>query len=187
MAILAQDLELVSRCKEGDSQAFERLVVKYQDRLVNALTHFLGESVTAQDLAQEVFLKAFLRIRDFRGESQFYTWMYAIARNMATSHLRTAARKGRTLAIPQGAEELEAPESLGDDPVRRAMSRDLERTVQQALQALDPDARWIVVMRDIDGRDYEEIAESAGVPVGTVKSRLHRARMQMRQLLEGRV
>ncbi len=67
------------------------------------------------------------------------------------------------------------------------MSRDLERTVQQALQALDADARWIVVMRDIDGRDYEEIAETAGVPVGTVKSRLHRARMQLRQLLEGRV
>ncbi len=158
---------------------------KYQDRLVNALTHFLGDSGVAQDLAQEVFLKAYLRIRDFRGESQFYTWLYAIARNMATSHQRSAARKGRTLALPE--ENLEGHESQEADPVSRAMSRDRERMVQQALQALDADARWIVVMRDIDGREYEEIAETAGVPVGTVKSRLHRARMQLRQLLEGRV
>ena len=159
-------------------------MVKYQDRLVNALTHFLGDAGTAQDLAQEVFLKAYQRIRDFRGESQFYTWLYAIARNLAISRQRTVGRRGRTVGLPE--EELEAPAG-GQDPVRQAMSRDLERTVQEALQELDADARWIVVMRDIDGRDYEEIAEASGVPVGTVKSRLHRARMQLRQLLEGKV
>ena len=186
MPILAQDLDLVVRSKAGDTAAYEALVLKYQDRLLNALAHFLGNTATAQDLAQEAFLKAYLRLGDFRGDSQFYTWLYAIARNLAMSHQRQASRRGRPVDLADGALE-SVPDAGGADPVGRAMSRDRERLVQEALQALDAEARWIVVLRDVDGRDYEEIAEAAGVPVGTVKSRLHRARMQLRHLLDGRV
>lgn len=184
MPILAQDLELVERSKSGDIPAFEVLVRKYQDRLHNALTRFLGDTSSSQDVAQEAFLKAYLRIREFRGDSQFYTWLYVIARNLAMSHRRSPARRARPASLD---EDLAVEGRGGDDPVHRAMSRDRERLVQEALLALDPDQRWIVVMRDIDGRDYEEIAQTTGVPVGTVKSRLHRARMQLRHLLDGRV
>lgn len=185
MPILAQDLELVARCKGGDPSAFDDLVRRYQDRLFNALVHFLGDAAAAEDLAQEAFLKAYLRLQDFRGDSQFYTWLYAIARNLSVSRQRQLSRRGRMASLD--AEDAPQVESGKGDPIGSAMSRDREALVQQALQALDEESRWIVVLRDIDGRDYAEIAEAAGVPVGTVKSRLHRARMQLRQLLEGRV
>ena len=187
MPILAQDLEWVARCKSGDAAAFEPLVRKYQDRLVNALTHFLADGAAAQDLAQEAFLKAYVKIQDFRGDSQFYTWLYAIARNLARIQRRSAARRGRTVSLDAEDGPAAFDPAGGEDPVRRAMSRDSERLVQEALQELEPEARWIVILRDVEGRDYEEVAEAAGIPVGTVKSRLHRARMQLRQLLDGRV
>ena len=185
MPILAQDLELVARCKGGDPSAFDELVRKYQDRLFNALVHFLGDAPAAEDLAQEAFLKAYLRIQDFRGDSQFYTWLYAIARNLSLSRQRQVARRGRMASLDS--DDAPQVESGQGDPVGSMMSRDRENLVQEALQALDEGSRWLVVLRDVDGRDYEEIAETAGIPVGTVKSRLHRARMQLRQLLDGRV
>lgn len=185
MPILAQDLELVERAKGGDSAAFESIVRKYQDRLYNVLLRFVGSPATAQDLAQDTFLKAYQRLADFRGDSQVYTWLYAIARNLAISHVRSPSSRSGGPSLDQEGMEPEAPG--GGDPVSRAMSRDRERLVQEALLALDEEARWVVVMRDIEGRDYDEIAGMAGVPVGTVKSRLHRARMQLRHLLEGRV
>ena len=185
MPILAQDLELVARSKGGDPSAYDELVRKYQDRLYNALVHFLGDAPAAEDLAQEAFLKAYLRLADFRGDSQFYTWLYAIARNLSVSRQRQVARRGRVGSLDsEGAPQVVSSQG---DPIGDAMSRDRDMLVQEALQSLDADSRWIVVLRDIDGRDYAEIAEAAGIPVGTVKSRIHRARMQLRQLLEGRV
>lgn len=182
LPILAHDLELVALAKGGDAAAFERLVLQYQDRLVNALTHHLADVEAAREIAQEALLKAYLRLGEFRGDSQFYTWLFAIARNAAMSLSRAARARVRGVSL----EEAPVPSSP-DDPVRRAMSRDTERLVHEALQRLDEEARWLVVLRDIDGRDYTEIAGTLGLPLGTVKSRLHRARMRLRELLEGRV
>jgi RNA polymerase sigma-70 factor (ECF subfamily) len=177
------DLALIDEALCGNSSAFGRLVTRYQDRLYNTLVHVTGSAEEARDVCQDAFVQAFVKLRSFQRSSAFYTWLYRIALNMAASRRR---RKKPTLSVD------EHREATGYEPVGREgrPSEPLEQQervarVQEALAALDDDFRTVLVLREIDGHPYETIAEMLELPLGTVRSRLHRARMELRELLKG--
>jgi RNA polymerase sigma-70 factor (ECF subfamily) len=181
------DHALIAACREGDSQAFGVLVRRYQDRLFPTLLRLTGSADDALDLLQDAFLKAYRKLGDFHGDSSFYTWIYRIAVNLALSERRRPSRRRAWIALDRRGPGAIDP---SDDPARTDPGRGLDREerdqiIQKALDRLSPDYRTIVVMKDIDGQRYEEIAETLGIPVGTVRSRLHRARGELRELLRG--
>lgn len=169
--------------------ALGRLTLKYQDRIYNALYRLVGDREDALDLAQETFLKAFQSLRRFKGESKFSTWLWTIALNLRTSKWRRRRTERKADGISVGA----APDDDGraaldppvaDDPAQTIQSEEMNAAVQRAIQALPIDYRKVIVMRDIEGLDYEEISKMLKIPDGTVKSRLHRARMELKTRLE---
>lgn len=178
------DFVLVSACRAGESEAFGILVRRYQDRLYPTILRLAGCAEDAHDLLQDTFLRAYQKLARFQGDSSFYTWVYRIAVNLALSDRRR--RKGPTrVAASGGGSVLDPP----DDPSHTDPSGPMERAerdaqVQAALNALQPDHRAVVVMKDLDGFRYEEIAEMLDIPVGTVRSRLHRARTELKQRLK---
>jgi RNA polymerase sigma-70 factor (ECF subfamily) len=187
------DASLVDRCKEGDMQAYGVLVAKYQDRIYNLVYRMTGRAADAEELAQEAFLRALERIGQFRGNSQFYTWLFRIAANLAISWRR---RRGRvrfhslTLSDDESGAETQAhalTARLADrrEPGPDACALRVERhhRVFRALEELDDEFRLVVVLRDVEDLDYAAIAEVLDVPVGTVKSRLHRARCILKDKL----
>lgn len=190
-AISFEDAILVDRCRRGDMQAFGLLVAKYQDRIFNMIFRMCHRRADAEDLAQEAFLRALERIGQFRGQSKFYTWLFRIAANLAISHRRRAGRvKFQSLSNPDGfagsqAEELTAKmaDKRQRGPAAAITAADSARRVSDALDELDEDFRMVVVLRDMESMDYAEIATVVDVPVGTVKSRLHRARCALRDKL----
>lgn len=182
-----EDAQLIERIRAGQTEAYGDLVRKYQDRIFNTCWRICGNLEDARDLTQEAFLKAFDSLDTFRRQSGFYTWIYRVAVNLALSHRRTAGRR-QTLSLDQGAnvtgtqaEALAKRIASGseDDPAQSASASELQGAVVQALQALDDDHRAVVVLRDIEGFDYREISEVLQIPPGTVKSRLHRARVTL--------
>lgn len=179
--------ELLSLTRNGDQEAFSRLVLRHQDRIYNALVRFTGDRDRALDLAQKTFLNAWLKLAQYEEKAAFGTWLYRIAINLAISDAR--ARKGGPVSLAQvgaGREE-EAdydPPDPGPDPAGQAVSGETQALVQAAIRALDEEHRAVVVMRDIEGRSYDEIADILNVPKGTVRSRLHRARMELKTKLE---
>jgi RNA polymerase sigma-70 factor (ECF subfamily) len=181
------DHALIAACREGDTQAFGVLVRRYQDRLYPTLARMTGSADDALDLLQDAFLKAYRKLGDFHGDSSFYTWIYRIAVNLALSERRKPAHRRRWVGLDRrGPDAIDPP----DDPSRTDPGRSLDQDerdqlIQKALDRLSPDYRTIVVMKDIDGLRYEEIAETLSIPVGTVRSRLHRARGELRDLLRG--
>jgi len=180
---VSDDAQLIHETLAGQSAAFGELVRKYQDRLYHTLVHMVGSPEDALDIAQEAFVQAYLKLETFKRESAFYTWLYRIAFNMAASHRR---RRKPTLSVEQtressGAEPID-PE-LG--PQERAQRDERCRQVQQAIAGLNEEHRAVLVLREIDGCCYETIAEILDVPLGTVRSRLHRARLQLRDELKG--
>ena len=179
---LDEDRQLIERTREGASAAFGQLVQKHQDRLFNSLVHQLRSAEDAQDVVQEAFVQAFLKLDSFRGDSQFYTWLYRIAFNLAISHRRRARP---VASLDQRREDLVA-EPIGRDcpPDGRLMQQETVEQVQHALAELDEEFRQVLVLREMDGCSYEAIAELLEVPVGTVRSRLHRGRMQLREKLK---
>ena len=186
-----EEVELVERVKAGETEAYEHLVRKYQDRVFNACWRITGHLEDARDLTQEAFLTAFKEIARLRHQSGFYTWVFRIAVNLALSHRRKAQRR-RTVSLDQtlGGEGTQAAElarlagsNPGTDPAKAASDAELQGMVAGALQTLDADHRSVVVLRDIEGFDYREIGEILDLPVGTVKSRLFRARMALRQAI----
>ncbi len=189
-AIPFDDAVLVRQCQKGDLTAFEPLVVKYQDRIYNLCWRLCGDRQAAEDLTQEAFLKAFESLGTFRGSSSFFTWLYRIATNLALSY-RRSERRHMSLGtgvewndIPSQAARLHRAVQDADDQPDLAVQRDeVRRIVWQAIQQLDDDHRAVVVLRDMEGLDYGEIAEVLHVPAGTIKSRLHRARMAIREKL----
>ena len=194
-ATRARDAKLVAQLQAGDVTAFTELVRCYQDRIYNTVWRIVGDVEDARDVTQEVFLKAYQAIDTFAGRSSFYTWLFRIAVNFALSGRRQKQRQAAqsldgaseaVLASSQGASLMRQMQDQQHhtDPVHRAVSRELQSLVWQAMQQLDPDHRAVVVLRDIEGQDYRQIAEVLNVPAGTVKSRLYRARMALRQLLE---
>jgi RNA polymerase sigma-70 factor (ECF subfamily) len=177
------DDELIDEALAGRSAAFGQLVLKYQDRLFTALAHVIGCVEDARDAAQDAFVQAFVKLETFQHNSTFYTWLYRIAFNAAVSR----SRKKRPHESLDGRRE-----ALGQEPVdhRHGGPNDgLERCeraaqVRHALDGLPHDYRAVIVLREIDGCDYEQISEILDVPVGTVRSRLHRARMQLKDQLK---
>jgi len=181
----------VERSRKGDMQAFGALVAKYQGRVLNVIYRMCGRWADAEELGQETFLRALERIGQFRGTSGFYTWLFRIAVNLTISHRRRASRIGfRSLTGPEEFDGMQA-EALTSGLAQRRESNpsvavqnaESSRRVGEALEQLDDEFRLVVVLRDIEDMDYAQIARVLDVPVGTVKSRLHRARCVLREKL----
>ncbi|HEV8066379.1 MAG TPA: sigma-70 family RNA polymerase sigma factor [Planctomycetaceae bacterium] len=180
----SDDKQLIRQCLAGRTEAFGELVVRYQDRLCNSLFRVLGSSDDARDAAQDAFVQAFQKLKTFRGNSAFYSWLFRIALNAAATQRRRARTKptsidsmreisGRTPADPH-------PEAAPSHSMERA---ERQKAVQAALAALPSEFRIPLVLKEIDGLKYQEIAEIIGCPIGTVRSRIHRARAELRQRL----
>jgi RNA polymerase sigma-70 factor (ECF subfamily) len=175
------DVQLIDATLAGDSTAFGQLVTKYQNRLYNTMVQVVGSAEDAQDVVQEAFVQAFLRLDRFRRAAAFYTWLYRIAFNMAMSQKRRRR--------PAGSVE-EARARTGDDPIDTAeppegqiLQAERAAQVRAALAALSEQHRAILILREIDDCPYDQIADILELPVGTVRSRLHRARLQLREQL----
>jgi len=192
-AISVDEAILVEQAQSGDMSAFGRLVTKYQDRVLNTCWRICGNIEDARDLTQEAFLHALESIGSFRHGSGFYTWLFRIAVNLSISHRRKAARAVKlSLHGPDGpwTGDHQAGRLVGrvssdpDDPPAKLSAREAERLVLEGLDQLDDDYRTVIVLRDLESFDYQQIAEILDAPLGTVKSRLHRARMELRSRLE---
>ena len=191
--IAFDDLTLVKRFRQGDMESFSLLVAKYQDRIYNMLLRMCGRAADAEELAQEAFLRAMERIGQFHGRSKFYTWLFRIAANLAITHRRRGGRiKFHSLSGPEdgdssGADALTSPlasrRQIG--PAEAAEAVETNECVMDALGQLDDEFRLVIVLRDIEEMDYAQVADVMNVPVGTVKSRLHRARAMLRDRLKG--
>lgn len=175
------DAELISRTLAGEPAAFGELVVRYQDRLFNSLARVLGSTEDARDAVQEALVQAFVKLDTFRGKSAFYTWLYRIALNTAMSHARrkrpTQSLDDDRLAVGREPVDSQPTPATQFDRSERAVE------VQRALQELSAEYREVIVLREIDGCAYEEIAEILALPIGTVRSRLFRARLELRDRL----
>jgi len=185
------DQELVRRAQSGDRRAFDLLVVKYQQKVANLIGRYVRDPVEALDVAQDAFLKAYRALDGFRGESAFYTWLYRIAVNTVKNHLVAQGRRppGDDLEADV-AEQMDLGARLRENatPERHLLTDEIARTVQQALDALPDDLRTAIVLRELEGMSYEEIATAMECPIGTVRSRIFRAReaidKRLRPLLE---
>jgi RNA polymerase sigma-70 factor (ECF subfamily) len=181
MAGPTDDLSLVTECRDGRTDAFGVLVERYQDRLYPTALRLTGAVDDALDLLQDTFLRAFQKLSGFHGDSSFYTWVYRIMVNLAlTGRRRRLPRRFRGEAMGDAADPAE-----GNDPGSHLERAEREALVQRALDRLAADHRVVVVMKEYDGLRYEEIAAALGVPVGTVRSRLHRARCELKGMLRG--
>ena len=180
-AVVKDDAQLIDETLAGQSMAFGQLVTKYQDRLYTTVTHVVGSEHDARDIVQDAFVQAFVKLDTFRRTSAFYTWLYRIAFNLAISFIR---RQRPTVSIERTREAIgEEPADDGPAPEDTMQQKQCAEQVKAALAMLNEEHRTILVLREIDGCCYETIAEILELPVGTVRSRLHRARMQMREQL----
>ncbi len=179
MSNQSTDKKLVERVQKGDKGAFDLLVLKYQHKIVNLVMRYVRDPELALDIAQEAFIKAYRALPRFRGDSAFYTWMYRIAVNTAKNHL--AAQRRRPMDVEL---DLQDPEQYDlharlketDTPEGVTLSNELRATVEKAIAALPEDLRTAIVLRELEGMSYEEIAQTMECPVGTVRSRIFRAR-----------
>jgi len=185
------DAELVKRVQAGDKVAFDILVQKYQHKVVNLINRFVSDQTECYDIAQDAFIKAYRAIGNFRGDSQFYTWLYRIAANTAKNHLASRARKSPTYTVDvEDAEHFEGESGLKEytTPENLLLSGEIEQTVFKAIEDLPDDLKSAITLREIEGLSYEEIAEVMDCPIGTVRSRIFRARdaidKELRPLLE---
>ncbi len=186
-----QDQALVGRVQRGDSAAFDLLVRKYQHRIGALISRYIADWSEVQDVAQDTFLRAYRAIGSFRGDAQFYTWLHRIAVNTAKNHLVAHKRRPPTEDIDvEDAEQFESGLRLRDNdtPERELMRQQLEQTVMRAVEALPEELRSAITLREVDGLSYEEIAARMACPIGTVRSRIFRAReaidTQLRPLLD---
>ena len=173
------DQLLVTRVQQGDKKAFDVLVLKYQHRIMAVVSRFIRDHAEVQDVAQEAFIKAFRALPNFRGDSAFYTWLYRIAINTAKNHLVSRGRRPPSSDIDvDDAEFLSESDSMRDieTPENQLMRDQLEAVVNKAIKDLPPDLRTAITLRELDGLSYEEIADVMGCPIGTVRSRIFRAR-----------
>lgn len=173
------DEDLVSRVQQGDKAAFDILVLRYQHKIVQLVNRYVKDHSEAQDVAQEAFIKAYRALGSFRGESAFYTWLYRIAINTAKNYLVSRNRRNSDSQIDvQDAEAIEnAPQLQGlDTPERHLLGEEIAKTIQHAIEHLPEEMRVAIMLREFEGMSYEEIAEAMDCPVGTVRSRIFRAR-----------
>jgi RNA polymerase sigma-70 factor (ECF subfamily) len=183
---------LLRRLRERDERAFREMMETYQDRVFNLLYRMIGTREEAEDLAQEVFVTVFKSIDQFRGEAKFSTWLYRVAANHCKNRIKYLARRHdrdtsalddvtEREAVAQGGAPIGAGHIEGPDRVLEGVERD--QLVQRAIADLDEDHRLVVVLRDVEELSYEEICSITGLPEGTVKSRLHRARLALKEKL----
>src|SRR5512139_2511124 len=174
------DQELVRRVQKGDKRAFDLLVLKYQHKIAKLISRYIRDPDEVQDVAQEAFIKAYRALANFRGESAFYTWLYRIAINTAKNHLMAQGRRppGSDVEIEDALITEEGAEALSDNdtPEGLALTDEIERVILEAIEALPEELRTAITLRELEGLSYEEIAESMSCPVGTVRSRIFRAR-----------
>ena len=173
------DEDLVLRVQQGDKSAFDLLVIKYQHKIIQLVNRYVKDPSEAQDVAQEAFIKAYRALGDFRGDSAFYTWLYRIAINTAKNYLVSRARRSSNYQVDiDDAEALEnAPQLQGmDTPERLLLNQEIIDTIKTAIEHLPEEMRTAIILREFEGMSYEEIAVAMDCPVGTVRSRLFRAR-----------
>ena len=178
----ARERALVDQCLAGNAEAFGELVTPYQDRLYNTLYRILGSREDAAEVLQDALIRAFRRLGSFHRQSAFYTWLYRVAVNVALSRRRRRRRRPLTTELG-GSGELPGHPELGD-PGRNLEAQERRRMIEQALAGVPEVFRVALVLKEIDGLKYEEIARVLRLPVGTVRSRLHRARNEMRLRLK---
>jgi len=170
------------RLRAGDASAFEALVVAYQHRVFSVAYRMLGSRAEAEDVAQEVFLRVYRGIAEFRGEAKLSTWLYAITSRVCLNRLASGERR---MARAREAEDtLSGLPSAESDAAGRLERRETEAALHRAIAELAEDRRIVVVLRDLEGLSYEDIADTLGVTLGTVRSRLHRARLELKERLE---
>lgn len=191
MGINLLDAELVKRVQAGDRAAFDILVQKYQHKVINLVGRFVSDHSECQDIAQDAFIKSFKAINSFRGDSQFYTWLYRIAANTAKNYLASRARKSPAYTVNvDDAEHFEGESGLKEyaNPENLLLTDEIKRTVFGAIERLPEDLKSAITLREMDGLSYEEIAQVMDCPIGTVRSRIFRARdvidKELRPLLE---
>lgn len=175
------DQQLVEQVQRGDKRAFDLLVIKYQRRLARLLSRFIRDSAEVEDITQETFIKAYRALPSFRGDSAFYTWLYRIGVNTAKNFLVSQGRKLPATVNGFGTEEAENFEGADqlrevNTPESELMGKQVAQTVNQALEALPEELRTAIILREIEGLSYEEIADIMNCPIGTVRSRIFRAR-----------
>lgn len=173
------DLALVQRVQRGDKSAFDLLVLKYQHKIGHLVTRYVHDVHESQDVTQEAFIKAYRGLKNFRGDSAFYTWLYRIAINTAKNHLVTRSRKISDSGIDAAdAEQFDSGSALRENasPERVMATEEIARVVQDTIELLPEDLRTAITLREFEGMSYEEIAEAMDCPIGTVRSRIFRAR-----------
>jgi RNA polymerase sigma-70 factor (ECF subfamily) len=173
------DKVLVERVQRGDKKAFDVLVLKYQHKVANLISRYIRDQAEVFDVTQEAFIKAYRALPNFRGESAFYTWLYRVAINTAKNHLAAQARRppGEDIEADTAEQmDMGAPLKDMDTPERLALQREIAETIQKALDDLPQDLRTAITLRELEGLSYEEIAQAMDCPIGTVRSRIFRAR-----------
>ena len=175
-----QEDALVARLRQGDHRAFEELVIAYQHRVFGVALRMLGNRAEAEEIAQETFLRAHRALPEFRGDARLHTWLYAIASRLCLNRLASAHRR-----LVQGDDEALAAAPADEPSAAARLERaELDAAVREAISALPEERRIVVVLRDLEGLSYEEIAEVLDLEPGTVRSRLHRARLDLKAKLE---
>jgi len=179
------DHRLIADCLQGDTAAFGVLVRRYQERLYRTVYHLVDHAEDAQDVVQEAFLNAYQSLAGFKGDALFFTWLYRIAVNTAISLKRKRRVMVRMDGGP-GRETIPEPSDPAEQsrPEHVLEQQEQEQRIRQALSRLSPEHRAVLVLKDMEGQKYETMAEVLQVPIGTIRSRLHRARLELRELLE---
>ena len=178
---LSEDLDqaLVLRVQKGDKAAFDLLVIKYQHKIVHLVNRYVKDPSEAQDVAQDAFIKAYRALAEFRGESAFYTWLYRIAINTAKNYLLSRSRRHYDYEVDvQDAEQVGDAQQLKDieTPEELLMNEQVVNVIREAIESLPEEMRIAITLREFEGMSYEDIAETMGCPIGTVRSRIFRAR-----------
>ncbi|MEH6455748.1 MAG: RNA polymerase sigma factor RpoE [Cocleimonas sp.] len=186
MSASQTDLELVRRVQAGDKSAFDVLVLKYQQKVINLVTRYVHDPHIAMDVAQESFIKAYRGLKNFRGDSAFYTWLYRISINTAKNHLVSKSRRMPDDDIDaQEAEQYDGGGMLRDlgTPEHEMLTEEIRNTLTAAIEALPDDLRIAITLRELEGLSYEEISDAMDCPIGTVRSRIFRARESIEEEL----
>jgi len=181
------DFALVQRVQRGDKKAFDLLVLKYQGKIGHLVSRYVHDAHESQDVTQEAFIKAYRGLKNFRGDSAFYTWLYRIAINTAKNHLVTMSRKISDTGVDAAdAEQYEGGSALREyaTPDREMITEQIAQVVQDSINALPEDLRMAITLREFDGMSYEDIASAMDCPIGTVRSRIFRAREAIDSNLE---